>query len=190
MSYIRWLYNFVVSIQVVTYKQLDHSYSTSSSNIFAIPGVENKNRTTSLGVSTLAPKAPQSSNGSPSHASSELPIDKSGRSSTSSIIDKSTMLLNMVECIDFYDVGNILGEIGILEHKENQIDAICETDVQVFFIEKKTVDDLLSRYPVLRDRMWKIVGVHIASSLLAKLTEYQVNTILIVLYSSSLRARY
>lgn len=96
------------------------------------------------------------------------------------------MLLNMVECIDFYDVGNILGEIGILEHKENQIDAICETDVQVFFIEKKTVDDLLSKYPVLRDRMWKIVGVHLACSLLTKSTEYQVNALplRIMIYST------
>lgn len=90
------------------------------------------------------------------------------------------MLLNMVECIDFYDVGNTLGEIGILECKENQIDAICETDVQVFFIERRTVEDLLSKYPVLRDRMWKIVGVHIASSLLTKLTEYQVNALPLV----------
>jgi CRP-like cAMP-binding protein len=84
------------------------------------------------------------------------------------------MLLNLVECIDFYDVGNVLGEIGILEHKENEIDAICETDVQVFLIERMKLELLMQRYPVLRDRMWKILGIHIASTLLIKLVEYQV----------------
>ena len=95
-------------------------------------------------------------------------------STANTVLDKSTMLLNMVECIDFYDVGNVLGEIGILENRENEIDAICETDVQVFLIERNQLENLMLKYPVLRDRMWKILGVHIASTLLIKLAEYQV----------------
>lgn len=84
------------------------------------------------------------------------------------------MLLSMVECIDFYDVGNVLGEIGILEHKENEIDAICETDVDVFFIQKEKLEILMTKHPVLLERMWKILGIHIAATVLTKLTEYEV----------------
>lgn len=83
-----------------------------------------------------------------------------------------------VEAIDFCDVGNILGEIGILEQKVNEVDAICETDVQLFFIGREKVEMLITEYPVLKDRMWKLLGVHIASTLLIQLSEYQVFLIL------------
>lgn len=54
------------------------------------------------------------------------------------------------------------------------MDAICETDVQVFFIEREKLEKLMKEYPVLELRMWKILGVHIASTLLIQTTEYQV----------------
>lgn len=105
-------------------------------------------------------------------------------SSVSSSIDKSSLFLNLVECIDFYDVGHVLGETGILKRKDNEIDAICETDVQVFLIKKKDLEHLMLAFPVLKDRMWKILGVHIASSLLIKQDEYQVSLVAIIKLSS------
>ena len=132
---------------------VDGTLSPITSNSFLLPTVP------------VAGKLPDSS-------STLLPP---GRSQSSSYVpDKSTMLLNMVECIDFYDVGNVLGEIGILEQKVNHIDALCETDVEVFFIERVKLERLMKKYPVLNERMWKILGVHIASTLLTKLTEYEV----------------
>ena len=103
-----------------------------------------------------------------------LSPERSAQNSLNFPFADKAMLMNMVQCVDFYDVGNVLGEIGILELKVNQIDAICETDVQVFFIEREKLEKLMKKYPVLKERMWKILGVHIASTMLAKLTEYEV----------------
>ena len=82
---------------------------------------------------------------------------------------------NVVESIDFYDVGNVLGEIGILRNAASQIDAVCETDVKVFFIERGKLEQLMIEHPVLEERMWKILAVHIASTLLVQTPEYQVH---------------
>ena len=100
----------------------------------------------------------------PSLNSSESTVPREGKSAR----------VNVVECIDFCDVGNVLGEIGILEQRVNEVDAICETDVMVFFIARHKVESLIKEHPVLKDRLWKLLGVHIASTLLIQLSEYQV----------------
>lgn len=162
-------------LQVVTYKQIE-----SSSNLY-FPREEKpsfrRNRSSSEGafhpVSKQSPIEPAGK--LPDSSSTLAPPENKFVDSATYFSDRSSMLLNMVECIDFYDVGNVLGEIGILERKDNEIDAICETDVQVFFIDKLKLEVLMQKHPVLMERMWKILGVHIASTLLIKLAEYQVN---------------
>ena len=173
-------------MQVVTYKQIENSssslYYNRSREVLSheekLEGIK-RARSSSEGSyrlrQTLSPGG-RSDYSVPS--SPERILSSSDRynlhSSPSSSLDKSSMLLNVVECIDFYDVGNVLGEIGILERKDNEIDAICETNVQVFLIQKQNLENLMQKYPVLKDRMWKILGIHIASTLLIKQDEYQV----------------
>ena len=72
-------------------------------------------------------------------------------------------------------MGNVLGEIGILEQRENQFEAVCETDVKVFFISRDELEKLMKKHPVLEERMWKILAVHIASTVLSNTTEYNVS---------------
>lgn len=114
------------------------------------------------------PPTPLATNGS--HVNGSSPAQEKTNDSS---LSHSAKTAN-VESIDFCDRGNILGEIGILEQKVNEVDAICETDVQVFFIGKEKVEMLIKEHPVLKDRMWKLLGVHIASTLLSQLSEYQV----------------
>ena len=82
------------------------------------------------------------------------------------------------EAYDFYSAGSVLGEKGILEHQESEMVATCETDVLAFFIGRKDLEELMRRYPVLESRLWRILGVHIAATLLVQLSEYQVRAIL------------
>ncbi len=163
--------------QVVTYKSVERSVSAVSSLNSGPPIEQARPRSGSEGTvikgqrtqnsSSLMPPLPIAANGT------LLSHEKSYESSMSSSTKTSHM--NVVECIDFCDVGNVLGEIGILEQKVNEVDAICETDVQVFFIGKEKVEMLIKEHPVLKDRLWKLLGVHIASTLLMQLSEYQVN---------------
>ncbi len=81
----------------------------------------------------------------------------------------------ITESFDFYEAGNVMGEIGMLEQGINEVGAICETDVQVFFIEREKLEHLLYIYPILEEKLWKIVGVGIAATILGQLTEYQVS---------------
>lgn len=113
-----------------------------------------------------------SQSGSHSTGTSLHPPEKSHSSNSSG----HSATYNVVESMDFYDVGNVLGEIGILEQAVSQIDAVCETDVMVFFIEREKLENLMKEQPVLEERMWKILAVHIASTLLIQTAEYQVAT--------------
>ena len=107
-------------------------------------------------------------------SSSLMPPSSVSRAKSSDYSLSNSAKTAHVECIDFCDVGNILGETGILEQKVNEVDAICETDVQLFFIEREKVEMLIKEYPVLKERMWKLLGVHIASTLLIQQSDYQV----------------
>ena len=152
----------------MTYKQMNGSFSQSSpSSMAAIHGWDkdqiHRPRSTSDITELHQSDTRRSRLNSPS---TQLLLQPPLAQSTSST--------NNVDTVDFYDVGNVLGEIGILEKAVSKIDAECETDAQLYFIEREKLEKLMKEQTVLEERMWKILAVHISSTLLIQTPEYQV----------------
>ena len=77
--------------------------------------------------------------------------------------------------VDFYGTGGVIGEMGILGQKQCNLSVECETDVQAFFIKESDLGIIMTKFPTVEERLWRVSGIHIATQLLSQLPEYQVS---------------
>ena len=96
-------------------------------------------------------------------------LDKLSSSVTNNIVS----LENCVS-VDFYGTGGVIGEMEILGLSKCNLTVECETDIQAFFIKEKDLCMIMSKYPSVEERLWRVSGIHTATRLLAQLPEYQV----------------
>ena len=83
----------------------------------------------------------------------------------------------MVDSAKFISVGQVLGDVAMLEGGNANFYACCETGVKVFRIPRQEVLHLLQERPVLEERLWKHRGINVATMLLERLLEYKVREV-------------
>ena len=94
----------------------------------------------------------------------------------SSTITNNIVSLENCISVDFYGTGGVIGEMEILGLSKCNLSVECETDVQAFFITEKDLCTIMSKYPSVEERLWRVSGIHTATQLLTQLPEYQVGT--------------
>ena len=79
-----------------------------------------------------------------------------------------------IEYVELTGVGTVLGEAEILEKRRTHSLVTCETGVEAFQLDHSELKDLMQEYPVLEERLWRLRGVSVATTLLEETVEYKV----------------